>query len=1026
MKIFNKFLLLIVLLLSNNILFSATIESSIGFQSDFEDSSEREKWHLNTGAFGSECANQWYWGKVGANGGEHGLYISGDGGTSNYYTPTGTTVLAYREYTFDKGNYELSFDWQAGGLQTDGLYVCWIPVRDSIKLNSVSMSSLLPEWVERYSIDFDRATPYLSQTTWNTVLDTIYTNGEAYNLVFVWNNSVLAYSSLGAAIDNLVILQEGRCSRPTDLKANPKGDDMVLSWQGSADAYDVRCRNNLTGEVVEYNDVTEKHQVISDLPEGMCTYFVRSKCDGIAGAWSTISKFLFYPGSHCIDFLDLNKENCSYGNAAAGGGIEKGVVDFGCQSVDSRHTIHWNPEERDPFTLGKLRTVPEGELASVRLGNWNIGADFESVQYNYLVDTTKDAAVLLLNYAVVLESPNHDSLSQPRFTLEITYQGRPLDKFGCGEANFAAGFNTQDWVKFQGTNSEGYYKDWTTIAINLGKYHGKSLKIKLTTYDCTAGGHFGYAYFTLGCTDGKIKGLSCGDDSETIFQGPDGFKYRWYLEDEPGRIISTKQTLKLPANDTLTYNLDVIQPTNINCYYTLRASAVGRYPKAKVDFKHKPTGCKNMVEFVNQSHVIRVNQVSNVETETAEPCEDYYWDFGDGTVSYEANPVHEYPETGGIYQVKFSAGLAEGKCKDDTTFTVVLPRMGVYRDTINETICFGQSYPFKGENLFESGLYSDTTLSIWGCDSIAVLNLTVVDDYDITKNDTICSGEEYYFDGKPITETGRYKAKFKSQGGCDSIVTLDIVVYETLDLSVPSVINHCKNEEYISIPYVLNSGRLDEFKLYFEDVALECEGYSVESDALLVEFPTDLTPNSYRAMLKFGERSCGKEFENVTLNVLYPREVIVQRWGDVLAVTNEDYNGGYEFVAFQWYKNGVAIDSATSSILYVPEGLDLSAEYSVMLTREDDNVTLMTCSAQLIDFGNETEKQVVIFSRDEVMDVEVPQNSRMKVWSTSGVLLKDYAITEGFNSVSTLGLNGMYILEFIFEDNSREIQQVVL
>jgi hypothetical protein len=240
------------------------------------------------------------------------------------------------------------------------------------------------------------------------------------------------------------------------------------------------------------------------------------------------------------------------------------------------------------------------------------------------------------------------------------------------------------------------------------------------------------------------------------------------------------------------------------------------------------------------------------------------------------------------------------------------------------------------------------------------------------------------------------------------------------------VVNHCKDEEYISIPYVLNSGRLDEFKLYFEDVELECEGYSVESDALLVEFPTDLTPNSYRAMLKFGERSCGKEFENVTLNVLYPREVIVQRWGDVLAVTNEDYNGGYEFVAFQWYKNGVAIDSATSSILYVPEGLDLSAEYSVMLTREDDNVTLMTCSAQLIDFGNETERQVVIFSRDEVMDVEVPQNSRMKVWSTSGVLLKEYTIVEGFNSVSTLGLKGMCILEFIFEDNSREIQQVVL
>ena len=89
---------------------------------------------------------------------------------------------------------------------------------------------------------------------------------------------------------------------------------------------------------------------------------------------------------------------------------------------------------------------------------------------------------------------------------------------------------------------------------------------------------------------------------------------------------------------------------------------------------------------------------------------------------------------------------------------------------------------------------------------------------------------------------------------------------------------------------------------------MECNGYSVEDEAMLVKMPKDLKPNKYQTTIHFGERSCGKEYEAVMLNLLYPKEVIVQRWGDVLAVTNEDYNGGYQFVAFQWYKNGQIIE----------------------------------------------------------------------------------------------------------------------
>jgi hypothetical protein len=43
-----------------------------------------------------------------------------------------------------------------------------------------------------------------------------------------------------------------------------------------------------------------------------------------------------------------------------------------------RHTVNWDPDEYDPRTGGRLKVVPEDEVASVRLGNWNNGAEGES------------------------------------------------------------------------------------------------------------------------------------------------------------------------------------------------------------------------------------------------------------------------------------------------------------------------------------------------------------------------------------------------------------------------------------------------------------------------------------------------------------------------------------------------------------------------------------------------------------------------------------------------------------------------
>jgi hypothetical protein len=79
------------------------------------------------------------------------------------------------------------------------------------------------------------------------------------------------------------------------------------------------------------------------------------------------------------------------------------------------------------------------------------------------------------------------------------------------------------------------------------------------------------------------------------------------------------------------------------------------------------------------------------------------------------------------------------------------------------------------------------------------------------------------------------------------------------------------------------------------------------------------------------------------LTVNYPDTVLTQRWNDVLAVRNAEYNRGYEFTNYQWYKNGIAIDGATGSYLYEPEGLDFTDEYAAEVTRSTDQVQLFTC-----------------------------------------------------------------------------------
>lgn len=281
-----------------------------------------------------------------------------------------------------------------------------------------------------------------------------------------------------------------------------------------------------------------------------------------------------YSETRCIDFLNLSDDNCFIGmnpnntDGSGNSGFTFGKIDKGFASIDSRHTIHYDLEERDSRTNNQLRTIPEGEMASVRLGNWNSGGEAERIEYKYTVDASS-SAVLILKYALVLQDPNHSEYWQPKFEFEILKNGRPIDRSGCCEVKFMVGKSMVEGKDGWHKMATGWWKDWTTIGFDLRAYDGEEVIIRLTTYDCAEMGHFGYAYFTLDCSDGLVKDY-WDDNGNCVFEGPEGFLYRWYLKNHPDETISTNRSLIVSAQDTTTYCLDVISLNNSSCYCTIR------------------------------------------------------------------------------------------------------------------------------------------------------------------------------------------------------------------------------------------------------------------------------------------------------------------------------------------------------------------------------------------------------------------------------------------------------------------------
>jgi gliding motility-associated-like protein len=145
--------------------------------------------------------------------------------------------------------------------------------------------------------------------------------------------------------------------------------------------------------------------------------------------------------------------------------------------------------------------------------------------------------------------------------------------------------------------------------------------------------------------------------------------------------------------------------------------------------------------------------------------------------------------TSGIYSTTMSAS---GGC--DSVITLFLTVRPMAMSNLNATICFGQTYSFGGQNYAASGSYSQTLTTSNGCDSVITLNLTVLPIINGSTSATICQGQSYNFGSQVLTASGTYSQQFTTASGCDSIATLYLFVENQLISNIDTTI--CVGESY--------------------------------------------------------------------------------------------------------------------------------------------------------------------------------------------------------------------------------------
>ncbi len=205
------------------------------------------------------------------------------------------------------------------------------------------------------------------------------------------------------------------------------------------------------------------------------------------------------------------------------------------------------------------------------------------------------------------------------------------------------------------------------------------------------------------------------------------------------------------TNDLMAFDEVKIQSLTIG----LDSIKEGNYSFNAID----KNGCSSLASFV-----VGFTNRSSRDTILLSACTSYTWPQNGMTYS-----------TSGIYKdtIPNAAGC-------DSVITLNLTINNTVRDTNSVVACDSYTWASNGMMYTTSGIYSDTLMAANGCDSISSIDLTLSISTSSMQVVTNCDSYLWMQNGMTYSTSGMYRDTIPNAAGCDSIITLDLTINNTI------------------------------------------------------------------------------------------------------------------------------------------------------------------------------------------------------------------------------------------------------
>ena len=138
---------------------------------------------------------------------------------------------------------------------------------------------------------------------------------------------------------------------------------------------------------------------------------------------------------------------------------------------------------------------------------------------------------------------------------------------------------------------------------------------------------------------------------------------------------------------------------------------------------------------------------------------------------------------------------------------IVLNISVIAKDTvfIFDTVCEGKTYVKNGFNVSDAGVYTQNLFNRFHCDSTVILNLAVVQPPDtVFIFDSICAGQTYQKYDFNVSKSDVYVKNLHTRLGCDSTVVLNLTVNQNPDIQISVIADKFCDKDFIELKIITN------------------------------------------------------------------------------------------------------------------------------------------------------------------------------------------------------------------------------